>query len=194
MADLIETTVKSFTDGDKVTEITLNDEGPYVIRIRDLLNKCGIDIYNKYSYEEVNIYDEGVRESVIEFQEKNNLKVTGTVNNETLKTLVNIAANRTPDIIYAEEMEMASSDTITTNNPHYDSFFGKENTKTARKNNQDITIVLGENAVIKTIHNVYMRGVSTEYDTSGNPISEIYEFIGQDLTESSEINDGSKYE
>ena len=39
-----------------------------------------------------------------------------------------------------------------------------------------------------------MRGVSTEYDTSGNPISETYEFIAQDLTESDEFRDKEKYE
>ena len=38
-----------------------------------------------------------------------------------------------------------------------------------------------------------MRSVSTEFDTSGNPIAEVYEFIAQDLTESDEPNDAGKY-
>ena len=52
------TTVKDFTDD--VTEIKYGDSGPYMLAIRDLINKAGIDIYNKYSYDDINLYDEGV--------------------------------------------------------------------------------------------------------------------------------------
>ena len=38
-----------------------------------------------------------------------------------------------------------------------------------------------------------MRSVSVEVDTSGNPISEVYEFIARDIKESDEISDINKY-
>ena len=38
-----------------------------------------------------------------------------------------------------------------------------------------------------------MRSVSVEVDTSGNPISEVYEFIARDIKESDEINDVTRY-
>jgi hypothetical protein len=65
--------------------------------------------------------------------------------------------------------------------------------KTHRRNYKDIKIVFGNNTVVKTIKNVFMRSVSVEVDTSGNPISETYEFIAQDIVESDEIMDSSKY-
>lgn len=185
------TTVKDFTDD--VTEIKYGDTGPYMLAIRDLINKAGIDIYNKYSYEDINVYDEGVEQAVIEFQGKNGLKETGIIDDTTLNTMINVA-NNLSDIIYSEGIEDIIPDTAITDNPHFDSFFSNINTKDPRKNNQDIVIILGNNSIVKTIHNVYMRGVSTEYDTSGNPISETYEFIAQDLTESDEYRDKEKYE
>lgn len=185
------TTVKDFTDD--VTEIKYGDTGPYMLAIRDLINKASIDIYNKYSYDDISVYDEGVEQCVMEFQKNNGLTETGIIDDITLNALINVS-NNLSDIIYSENTEDTTVDTTENDDPHYDSFFSKSNTKDARKNNQDIIITLGNNTVTKTIHNVYMRGVSTEYDTSGNPISETYEFIGQDLTESDEVNDKDKYE
>ena len=185
------TTVKDFTDD--VTEIKYGDSGPYMLAIRDLINKAGIDIYNKYSYDDINLYDEGVEQCVMEFQKNNGLEETGIINDDTLNALINVS-NNLSDIIYSENAEDITVDTSANENPHFDSFFSSSNTKNARKNNQDIVITLGNNTITKTIHNVYMRGVSTEYDTSGNPISETYEFIGQDLTESDEFKDNKKYE
>lgn len=185
------TTVKDFTDD--VTEIKYGDNGSYMLAIRDLINKAGIDIYNKYSYEDINTYDEGVETCVMEFQKKQGLEETGIIDDDTLNALINVS-NNLSDIIYSEGIEDTTLDTTITDNPHFDSFFSSNNVKEARKNNQDIVITLGNNTITKTIHNVYMRGVSTEYDTSGNPISETYEFIAQDLTESDEYKDKQKYE
>ena len=185
------TTVKDFTDD--VTEIKYGDSGPYMLAIRDLINKAGIDIYNKYSYDDINLYDEGVEQCVMEFQKNNGLEETGIINDDTLNALINVS-NNLSDIIYSENAEDITVDTSANENPHFDSFFSSSNTKDTRKNNQDIVITLGNNTITKTIHNVYIRGVSTEYDTSGNPISETYEFIGQDLTESDEFKDNQKYE
>ena len=185
-------TVKDFTKED-ISEIKYGSTGGYMLALRDLINKAGIDIYNKYSYDNVNVFDEGMEACIIEFQKKQGLKETGIVDDATINALFNVS-DVLSDIIYSEGVEDVTVDTIEMNNSHFDSFFSKDNSKDARKNNKDIVIVLGDNAVTKTIHNVYMRGISTEYDTSGNPISEIYEFIGQDLTESDEYNDREKYE
>ena len=80
-----------------------------------------------------------------------------------------------------------------TNNPHYDPYFLNTSDKPSRKNHKDIKIVLGDNANIKTIHDVFMRSVSVQVDTSGNPISEVYSFIARDITESDAIEDQNKY-
>lgn len=183
--------IKMESVANNYTEIKYGDRGTFITRIRDLINKAGIEIKH---VEDIDVYDEGVEEAVIEFQEKNRIKSPiGIIDDNTLNALIN-ASNNLSDIIYSENAEDIIPDTTENNNPHFDSFFSKNNTKNARKNNKDIIIKLGNDTVIKTIHNVYMRGVSTEYDTSGNPISETYEFIAQDLTESDEVKDNQKYE
>ena len=93
------TTVKDFTDD--VTEIKYGDSGPYMLAIRDLINKAGIDIYNKYSYDDINLYDEGVEQCVMEFQKNNGLEETGIINDDTLNALINVS-NNLSDIIYSE--------------------------------------------------------------------------------------------
>jgi hypothetical protein len=77
--------------------------------------------------------------------------------------------------------------------PHYNSFFDNDNFKMHRRNHKDIKIVFGNKSITKTIKDVFMRSVSVEVDTSGNPVSEIYEFIARDVIESDEIADVNKY-
>ena len=166
--------------------------GDAMIKLREMLSKAGISV--PYSADPT-VFDEGLEQAVMEFQRKYKLeKITGIVDYDTRTALSNAIENMS-DIIYSENVteEAEAPDSELSGNPHFDSFFSKEYDRDARKNNQDIVIVLGKNSVTKTIHNVYMRGVSTEYDTSGNPISEVYEFIGQDLTESTELKDKDKY-
>lgn len=184
-------TVKEYTNNE-FTELSYGIKSEYVANIRDLLTKAGFDTQ---PIRDKNEFDEGVRNAVMEFQQKNAIKITGIVDGNTLYELLEITDTLMPDIIYSENAteEVETSDSELSGNPHFDSFFSKEYDRDVRKNNQDIVIVLGKNSVTKTIHNVYMRGVSTEYDTSGNPISEVYEFIGQDLTESTELKDKDKY-
>jgi hypothetical protein len=117
---------------------------------------------------------------------------TGIVDDATLNALI-ACANNMSDIIYSETTSQIGNDTSDDEEPHFDSFFATDNKKTGRKNQVDIKIILGDNSIVKTIHNVYIRSVSTEFDTSGNPIAEVYEFIAQDLTESDEPNDVGKY-
>ena len=96
------TTVKDFTDD--VSEIKYGDSGPYMLAIRDLINKAGIDIYNKYSYEDINLYDEGIEQCVMEFQKNNGLEETGIIDDNTLNALINVS-NNLSDIIYSEGIE-----------------------------------------------------------------------------------------
>ena len=184
-------TVMDYTDD--ISEVGYGSSGPYVLTLRDLLNKAVIDIYNKYPTDNYDYFDEGMEQAVMEFQKENGLTETGIINDDTLNAMINVS-NNLSDIIYSEGVEDSEDTNIESGHPHYDSFFSSNNLKDARKNNQDIVITLGNGTITKTIHNVFMRGVSTEYDTSGNPISEIYEFIAQDLTESDEYRDNDKYE
>lgn len=184
------TTVKDFTDD--VSELRLGNNGSYVLILRDLLNKAGIDIYNKYTTNDVYEFDIGLEKAVMEFQSNQGLGETGIVDDNTLNAIINVS-NNLSDIIYSENAEDIISDSTTTGHPHFDSFFSDSKLRQVRKNNQDIVISLGNNTISKTIHNVYMRGVSVEFDTSGTPISEVYEFIAEDLTESDEYTDESKY-
>lgn len=188
------TTVQDFTNGEQ-KELSYGMVGPYIMELRDLLSKSGIDIYNKYTYDNIYEYDEGLEQAIIEFKTSQGLTNpdSGIVDNNTLNALFAVS-NIMSDTVESDYEEDETVDTSSNSDPRYDSFFSKDNTKEVRKNNNDINIVLGNNNVVKTIHNVYMRSVSTEVDTSGNPISETYEFIAQDLTESDESKDANKYE
>lgn len=187
-------TVKEFTN-DKFIEMTYGDTGEYVIAIRDLLSKSGIDVYAKYPTDTPHNFDEGLEQAVMEFKATQGISnpTSSIINDETLNALLNVSNNMS-DIVYADGAESTSIDTTTTGDPHYDSFFSNNNLKETRKNQTDIKITVGNSTITKTIHNVYMRSVSTEFDTSGNPISEVYEFIAQDLTESDEYADQEKYQ
>lgn len=189
---LFEQGVFEFTEG-KYSTLKLGDKGPFISTLRQLLDKAGINMA-KYNYsDDSNYFDTGLEEAVSEFQETSmGITPTLTVDDATLNALIS-GANNMSDIIYSETTSLINNDTSDENSPHFDSFFTTENKKTGRKNQVDIKIVLGENSIIKIIHNVYMRSVSTEFDTSGNPISEMFEFIAQDLTESDEPNDINKY-
>ena len=184
-------TVRAYTNNE-YSELTYGIKSKYIIDIRDLLSKAGC---HAQPIGDKEIFDEGVRNAVITFQQRNGIKVTGNIDSNTLYELLEVTNTEMPDIIYSENDtgESNTEQAELSGQPHFDSFFSKEYDRDVRKNNQDIVIVLGDNSVVKTIHNVYMRGVSTEYDTSGNPISEVYEFIGQDLTESTELKDKDKY-
>lgn len=188
-------TVKDFTKG-SYTELKLQAnkiKGSFVNELANLLEKSGIDVYNKYN---INSSDAsfGVKleQAIMEFQEKHGLPVTGIVTDVVLDALYNIG-KKFSDIIYSDDIEAVDAEEEESDNPHYESFFSEGNDKLLRRNKNNIVIELGNATITKTIHNVFMRSVSTEVDTSGNPIAEIYEFIAQDLTESDESNDHGKY-
>jgi peptidoglycan hydrolase-like protein with peptidoglycan-binding domain len=185
------TTVLNWTG--HYSELKLGDECDDIQELRILLNKAGINMEKYNTGENVNYYDTGLEEAVSEFQKISmGIEPTMKVDDATLNALI-IVANNMSDIIYSETTSQITIDTSDENLPHFDSFFAADNKKVGRKNQVDIKIILGDNNIIKTIHNVYMRSVSTEFDTSGNPISEVYEFIAQDFFESDEPNDINKY-
>lgn len=161
----------------------------FIPEVRVYLKRAGINIKNLVSTS----YDLDMYNSIKEFQELVNLTPSGILNNNTLSSLIkyvdaNNSNNVTDDSGNTQEVINTSD-----SNPHYNSFFNTDNYKLARKNGQNIKIVLGNNNNTKTIVDVFFRSQSVEYDTSGNPIAEIYEFIARDIKESDEINDKDKY-
>ena len=194
MAEYIEnrevnTNVSDFT-GLQKESIKYGDNGEYVKEIRDYLNTLGFDTYKNSV--NPNLFDVNLENAIKDFQNKYNLPQTGFINNDSLNKLIN-QSNIVSGTIYSTTSNNVYVDTMETDDPHYDSFFSRKYSKKTRKNNQDIIITLGNNTIHRVLHNVYMRSVSVEFDTSGNPISEVFSFIAQDLTESDEPYDADKY-
>lgn len=164
--------------------------GQFIDVIKEVLDKCGFD-----SYTVGNEYGVQMQELIAAVQSKLGKSATGILNNSTWQAMLEYAENNCSDTINSDESatDDVIEETTTQLPPHHNPFFDDSNTKTHRKNGKDIKIVLGNNSVIKTLKNVYMRSVSVEVDTSGNPISEVYEFIAQDITESDEPMDANKY-
>lgn len=185
----VNTTISDFTKNLK-NEVKYMDSGTYVKEIRDYLNTLGFDTYKNNS--NPNLYDATVENAVKEFQKKYNLNITGIIDSTTLNKLIN-QSNTVSGTIHSTTSNNVFVDTMETDDPHYDSFFSRKYSKKVRKNNQNIIITLGDNTIHRVLHNVYMRSVSVEFDTSGNPISEVFSFIAQDLTESDEPYDANKY-
>lgn len=160
--------------------------GSFMYEICDLLDKCG------FTVKVTDTYDDTVASAVSDFQSAMNIANTGILTTATLQAMI-LYASKMSDII--ESGEDVSEETINklTESPHYSSFFDDDNYKMHRRNKKDIKIVFGNNSITKTIKDVYMRSVSVEVDTSGNPISETYEFIARDVVESDEISDINKY-
>ena len=162
-------------------------KGSFVLEVCSLLNRCGLNV------ESTDEYNEKVAEFVCQFQQISNMPVTGILTTATYQAM----------ILYSDKLmnnEITDDDSVTTsenldesNSPHYESFFAKDRYKTFRRNSKDIKIIFGNGSIVKTIKNVFMRSVNVEVDTSGNPISEVYEFIAQDVKESDEISDAMKY-
>ena len=124
-------------------------------------------------------------------------KLKSVLNNPEMLNMISSLINSSNE---NSTSDFADDDSVTTsesldesNSPHYESFFSKDRYKTFRRNSKDIKIIFGNGSIVKTIKNVFMRSVNVEVDTSGNPISEVYEFIAQDVKESDEISDAMKY-
>lgn len=160
-------------------------KGEYVSYVCFLLNKSGVRVSITSSY------DDTVHAAVLEFQKSHNLPQTGNLNDNTFKHLI-YYANEMSDSISDDGDDLSAEDVLS-ELPHYDTYFGEDKYKIYRKNHKDIKIVFGNESIVKTIKDVFMLSVSVEVDTSGNPISEVYEFIARDVVESDEISDIEKY-
>lgn len=162
--------------------------GDFVNDICILLGQCGVDI------EPTDTYDENVAQAVSDFQAKVLMKSTGILNNVTLQAMVYYKEKLSDIIEDVDNKEVLVVEPVESGSPHYDPFFSTERMKQHRQNKKDIKIVFGKSSIVKTIKDVHMRSVSVEVDTSGNPISEIYEFVARDIVESDEISDADKYD
>lgn len=159
----------------------------FIAEVCELLNKA-MGQTNAVS----TIYDLDTAERVAQFQDLVGMNETGILNDTTLQTLVLYVDKHTSDTIEGDdtEEEIYEEESLS---PHYNSFFSEGRYKTHRQNRKDIKIVFGQGSIKKTIIDVFMRSVSVEVDTSGNPVSEIYEFIARDIKESDELSDYDKY-
>lgn len=164
--------------------------GPFVEQIITLIEQCGVQFDS--SNHDTGNYDEAVANAVKGFQVKVGLPETGILTDSVYQSML-YYEKRLSDIVYDESGEAVDKDTELSTSPHYTSFFRTDNFKQFRKNHQDIKIVFGDRSITKTIKDVHIRSVTVEVDTSGNPISEVYEFIARDVVESDEIADANKY-
>ncbi len=183
-------TIQELT-GNKYSELEYRLSGPisgvFVTKAQQVLRKCDIALVPNGR-----LYNLQMQQAVMEFQSKVGLQPTGILNNTTWQTMLQYAAKYS-DTIEGTGGETATEEAEASVSPHYDPFFDDSNRKTYRQNGKDIKIVFGNHSVVKTLKNVYMRSVNVEVDTSGNPISEVYEFVAQDVVESDELMDADKY-
>lgn len=162
-------------------------KGKFVLEVCSLLNKCGFNIKN------TDKYDDTVASVVGQFQNLTGMAVTGILTTATYQAMVLYAEKNMNDEITDDSTGTISDNLDESDSPHYESFFAQDRYKMFRRNHKDIKIIFGKGSITKTIKDVFMRSVSVEVDTSGNPISEMYEFIARDVKESDEISDAMKY-
>ena len=162
-------------------------KGKFVLEVCSLLSKCGFNIKS------TDKYDDTVASVVGQFQHLTGMAVTGILTTATYQAMVLYAEKNMNDEITDDSTGTTSDNLDESDSPHYESFFAQDRYKMFRRNHKDIKIIFGKGSITKTIKDVFMRSVSVEVDTSGNPISEMYEFIARDVKESDEISDAMKY-
>lgn len=169
-----------------------NYSGPLVQEVVNLIDRAGGDVTNT----KVRAVGSAFRNIILNYQKKFKLLKTGILDDNLLHDIykrANSGANN--------EINDSSNDNSDNNNSassdlydaHYDPFFLNNSSKVYRKNHKDIVISFGDGANTKTIKDVFMRSVSVQVDTSGNPISETYNFIARDIKESDASEDYNKY-
>lgn len=161
--------------------------GSFISKVKELLGKCDINVT-----EIGEAYNLEMEQAVQLFQTKIGKTPTGILDNTTWQSMI-LYSQKYSDAVTDYILQESIATGEVSDSPHFTSFFNTSNMKTHRRNYKDIKIVFGNNTMSKTIKNVIMRSVSVEVDTSGNPISEVYEFIAQDIVESDETMDSNKY-
>lgn len=162
-------------------------KGSFVLEVCSLLERCGFNIRN------TDEYNDEVAGAVGQFQQISGMAVTGILTTSTYQAMMLYADKTMNNEISDDSTGVASDNLDESDSPHYESFFAQDRYKMFRRNRKDIKIIFGSGSITKTIKDVFMRSVSVEVDTSGNPISEMYEFIARDVKESDEISDATKY-
>ena len=174
---------------------SINYTGSLIPEIMKLIKKTGCDVTNT----NVNTVGSIFRQIVLNYQKKFGLPETGVIDDELLHDIYKRAKGISDDEIASTDgyeynsngLDTATSDDIY--DPHYEPFFLNNSSKVFRKNHKDIIIDIGSGANRKIIKDVFMRSVSVQVDTSGNPISEVYNFIARDIKESDANEDINKY-
>ena len=161
-------------------------KGSFVKTICGLINKCGITV------PETDTFDDKLEKAVKAFQKKVNITPTGILTTAVLQSMI-VYADKMNDTVTDDSSDDKTTYGSLSESPHYGSFFDDDRYKMHRRNHKDIVIQFGNKSITKTIKDVFMRSVSVDVDTSGNPISETYEFIARDIKESDEISDVNKY-
>lgn len=171
-----------------------NYSGPLVQEVVNLIDKAGGDVTNT----RVSSVGSTFRDIILNYQKKFGLPQTGILTDDLLHDIYlranNNANNNIDDPSNSNNLNNINSyDSLDVYDAHYDPFFLNNSSKIYRKNHKDIIISLGNGANTKTIKDVFMRSVSVQVDTSGNPISEVYNFIARDIKESDASEDYNKY-
>ena len=194
-------TIKQLTDGECTSisvgydddgHIRANYSGPLVWNTLQLIDKTGITIN---SSQMTDVGGEFFQKMIIKYQKENGLPQTGILTDELLQHIYKNAKEKMNDEVtddtITDDEEIAEDDGII--DPHYDPFFLNNSSKDARRNHKDIIIAFGDGTHYKRIKNVFMRSVSVQVDTSGNPITEVYNFLARDIVETDAEEDMSKY-
>lgn len=194
-----DSTIYSMTNGEyhslRYDAAGDNYSGPLVQQIIQHISKAGVDVTNT----RVDTVGTVFRDIVLAYQEKFDLPRTGIVDDELLRDIYKrsnqTASSEITDDDYEYDTENAINELPESDvyDAHYDPFFLNNSSKVYRKNHKDIVISLGNGANTKVIKDVFMRSVSVQVDTSGNPISETYNFIARDIKESDASEDNLKY-
>lgn len=167
---------------------------PFIERVCYCLRKLKL-----YSGQDTEQYTIELSKCVAQFQKNYDVgDKNGTLNDDTYNKLIAEADKIANDTVIGgdnNENNSDSTDSSGTDNigAHYGQFFSEQNSKQFRQNKRDIRILLGDGTITKVIKDVYMRSVGVEVDSSGNPISETYEFIAKDVCETDNKEDLNKY-
>lgn len=188
----------SYNDAVGPQKVTSYGDSKWLDPLVKALRKCNII---GLTVENTGQYDSQMRDAIAKFQTthmgdqlKFDLCKYGVLNDLTVKMIFDYANGNCPDYIdITDGSYIGNEDKTPSDSPHYQPFFHKDNGKQFRQNHKNIQIIFGNSGIIKTLHDVVMRSVGVEVDTSGNPISETYEFIARDVTETDEKKDKEKY-
>ena len=176
-----------------------NYSGPLVQEVINLMARAGVTVPGPMAV--LGGVGSLFKNMILNYQKKYGLKQTGILDDELLRDIYKRANDNANNEITDEEENSTSSNDSNYNyntstdayDAHYDPFFLNNSDKIYRKNHKDIVISLGDGANTKLIKDVFMRSVSVQVDTSGNPISETYNFIARDIKESDASEDNNKY-